>query len=89
MPHQCAGEGSEKFLGGRLLGDVEAGLTNHFPTWRTNFGLIWDIRKRMQCCMLPIGTNYLPADAVEYAELELYLTSFAHGKPMNVPGIRH
>jgi hypothetical protein len=24
-----------------------------------------------------------PADSVEYAELELYLTSFAHGKPMN------
>ena len=39
--------------------------------------------------MLPLGMNYLPADAVEYAELELYLTSFAHGKPMHVPGIRH
>ncbi len=94
--HACAdchtnapGKGAQKFLGGRLLGDVEAGLTNHFPTWRTNFGLIWDIRKRMQFCMLPLGMNYLPADAVEYAELELYLTSFAHGKPMNVPGIRH
>jgi sulfur-oxidizing protein SoxA len=94
--HACAdchtkapGKGAQKFLGGRLLGDVEAGLTNHFPTWRTNFGLVWDIRKRIQWCMLPLGTNYLPADAVEYAELELYLTSFAHGKPMNVPGIRH
>ena len=94
--HACAdchteapGKGARKFLGGRLLGDAEAGLTNHFPTWRTNFGLIWDIRKRMQFCMLPLGMNYLPADAVEYAELELYLTSFAHGKPMNVPGIRH
>lgn len=94
--HSCAdchtnapGKGANKFLGGRLLGDVEAGLTNHFPTWRTNVGLVWDIRKRMQWCMLPLGTNYLPADSVEYAELELYLTSFAHRKPMNVPGIRH
>ena len=94
--HACAdchtsapGKGATKFLGGRLLGDVEAGLTNHFPTWRTGLGAIWDIRKRMQWCMLPIGMNYLPADAVEYAELELYLASFAHGKPMNVPGIRH
>jgi sulfur-oxidizing protein SoxA len=94
--HACAdchtnapGKGASKFLGGRLLGDVEAGLTNHFPTWRTGLGAVWDIRKRMQWCMLPIGMNYLPADAVEYAELELYLTSFAHGKPMNVPGIRH
>jgi sulfur-oxidizing protein SoxA len=94
--HACAdchsnepGKGANKFLGGRLLGDVEAGLTNHFPTWRTSFGLVWDIRKRMQWCMLPLGMNYLAADSVEYAELELYLASFAHGKSMNVPGIRH
>jgi hypothetical protein len=33
--------------------------------------------------------NMLPADAPEYADLELYLTAFDQGKPMNVPGIRH
>ena len=82
------GKGGSKFLGGRLLADVEAGLTNHFPTWWTVPGSIWDIRKRLQWCMLPLGMNYLPADSVEYAELELYLTSFGNGKPMNVPGIR-
>jgi sulfur-oxidizing protein SoxA len=94
--HSCAdchtnapGKGANKFLGGRLLGDVESGLTNHFPTWRTNFGKVWDMRKRMQWCLLPLGMNYLPADSVEYAELELYLTSFAQGKPLSVPGIRH
>ena len=32
--------------------------------------------------------NYLPADAPEYADLELYLTSFDNGKPISVPGIR-
>jgi len=84
----AAGKGANKFLGGRLLDDVEAGLTNHFPLWWTLRNSVWDIRKRIQWCMLPIGMNYLPADSVEYAELELYLTSFAHGKPMNVPGIR-
>jgi hypothetical protein len=57
--------------------------------WRTNFQVVWDIRKRMQWCMLPLGTNMLPADAPEYADLELYLTAFDQGKPMNVPGIRH
>jgi hypothetical protein len=31
----------------------------------------------------------LAADAVEYAELELYLASFDQGKLMSVPGIRH
>ncbi|MBI4634724.1 MAG: sulfur oxidation c-type cytochrome SoxA [Candidatus Rokubacteria bacterium] len=92
--HSCADchtpdKGANKFLGGRLLGDVTDGLTKHFPTWRTSQGQVWDMRKRMQWCMTPLGMNMLPADAIEYAELELYLTSFDKGKPMSVPGIRH
>jgi len=94
--HACAdchtvenGRGADKFLGGRLLANVERGLTRHFPTWRTSQGDVWDMRKRMQWCMTPLGVNMLAADAVEYAELELYLTSFDQGKPMSVPGIRH
>ncbi len=84
-----AGRGADKFLGGRLLADVDAGLTKHFPLWRTSVAAVWDMRKRMQWCMTPLGMNMLPADAVEYAELELFLTSFDNGKPMSVPGIRH
>lgn len=94
--HACAdchtpgpGRGADRFLGGRLLANVDAGLTRHFPTWRTSQGQVWDMRKRMQWCLTPLGMNMLPADAVEYAELELYLTSFDRGKAMNVPGIRH
>ena len=73
----------------RLLANVEKGLTRHFPTWRTSQGDVWDMRKRMQWCMTPLGVNMLAADAVEYAELELFLSSFDQGKPMSVPGIRH
>jgi sulfur-oxidizing protein SoxA len=92
--HACAdchttGKGADRFLGGRLLANVEVGLTRHFPTWRTSQSDIWDMRKRMQWCMTPLGMNMLTADAVEYAELELYLASFEQGKPMSVPGIRH
>jgi L-cysteine S-thiosulfotransferase len=92
--HACAdchteGRGADRFLGGRLLANVEAGLTRHFPTWRTSQGDVWDMRKRFQWCMTPLGSNMLAADAVEYAELELYLTSFDIGKPISVPGIRH
>ncbi len=94
--HSCAdchtkgaGRGSDKFLGGRLLADAEVGLTKHFPLWRTSQGQVWDMRKRMQWCMTPLGMNMLPADAVEYAELEFYLTAFDNGKEMSVPGIRH
>lgn len=94
--HACAdchtpgsGRGADRFLGGRLLGNVENGLTRHFPTWRTSQAQVWDMRKRMQWCLTPLGMNMLPADAVEYAEIELYLTSFDKGKPISVPGIRH
>jgi sulfur-oxidizing protein SoxA len=92
--HACADchtpeKGANKFLGGRLLADVTVGLTRHFPTWRTSQAEVWDMRKRMQWCMTPLGANMLAADAIEYAELELYLTSFDVGKPISVPGIRH
>jgi L-cysteine S-thiosulfotransferase len=92
--HACADchtpeRGANKFLGGRLLGDVTSGLTRHFPTWRTSQNDAWDMRRRFQWCMTPLGTNMLAADSVEYAELELYLTQFDNGKPMSVPGIRH
>jgi sulfur-oxidizing protein SoxA len=92
--HSCADchtpeKGANKFLGGRYLGDVTTGLTRHFPTWRTSQTQVWDMRKRMQWCMTPLGMNMLPSDSVEYAELELYLTSFDKGKPLSVPGIRH
>jgi sulfur-oxidizing protein SoxA len=92
--HACADchtpdKGANKFLGGRLLGDATSGLTRHFPTWRTSQNDAWDMRRRMQWCMTPLGANMLPADSIEYAELELYLTQFDNGKPLNVPGIRH
>lgn len=79
-----------KWLGGRYLGraDVSLGFTRGYPAWRTSFGEVWGLRRRIQWCMLPHGTNNLSAEAVEYAELELYLASFDHGKPMNAPGLK-
>jgi len=92
--HACADchtpeRGANKFLGGRWLADVTDGLTRHFPTWRTDRNEVWDMRKRFQWCMTPLGANMLAADAVEYAELELFLTTFDVGKPITAPGIRH
>ena len=92
--HACADchtpdKGANKFLGGRLLGNAFDGFTKHFPLWRTSQAEVWDMRKRFQWCMTPLGMNMLPADAVEYAELEMFLTTFDTGKPLSVPGIRH
>lgn len=91
--HACADchdaeRGAGRFIGGRVLSVTRDGLSKHFPHWFTPVQVVWNIRKRFQFCMLPLGMNYLPADAPEYADLELYFTAFDNGKPMNVPGIR-
>lgn len=91
--HACADchetdRGAGRYAWARLLSVAHQGLTKHFPLWFMAYRGVWDIRKRFQVCMLPLGMNYLPADAPEYADLELYLTAFDNGKPMSVPGIR-
>jgi len=85
-PEQARG----RWLGGRYLGraDVSLGLTRTYPAWRTSFGEVWSLRRRIQWCMLPHGANNLAADAVEYADLELYMASFDQGKPLNAPGLK-
>ena len=79
---------TRRYAGARVLSVAQTGLTRHFPLWFTIPRRIWSVRTRFQFCMLPLGTNYLAADAPEYADLELYLTAFDNGKPMSVPGIR-
>ena len=91
--HMCADchdpdRGASRFIGGRFLSVTANGLTRHMPTWLTQFQVVWNVRKRFQFCMVPLGMNYLPADAPEYADLELYFTAFDNGKPMSVPGMR-
>jgi sulfur-oxidizing protein SoxA len=91
--HACADchdveRGGGRYIGGRRLSVTADGLTRNFPYWFTIVETLWNVRHRLQFCMLPLGMNYLPADAPEYADLELYLTAFDNGKPMSVPGIR-
>lgn len=93
--HSCADCHTEATVGGRWLGGryvgratAEIGLTRTYPAWRTSFEKVWSLRKRIQWCMLPHGANALPADSVEYAELELYLASFEAGKNLEAPGLK-
>jgi sulfur-oxidizing protein SoxA len=80
--------GAKKWVRGQYL-TLMRGQTPHFPTWRTSQEQIWDIRKRFQWCGVAIRANELPPDHAAYGDLELYLTSFSNGLPINVPGIRH
>src|SRR5262249_27378496 len=58
-PTPEGGRGGETSRGGRLRANGEGGLPRHFPTWRTSVADVWDMRKRMQWCMTPLGMNML------------------------------
>lgn len=83
--HQTA---ANKWLRGQYLSTTK-GMMDHFPTYRTSRGEIWDIRKRFQWCNVSVRANELPPDASEYADLELYLTAVNNGQVLSVPGIRN
>lgn len=94
--HACADchterGGAHKFLGGRFLANVEKDAMVNHPYYRTAQARLWDIRIRFQWCMTPIGTNMLPGDAPEYADLETFLISkqTQRGDTMLVPRVSH
>ena len=88
--HTSRGGGGE-WLTGRIMANIEdedSAMVNH-PYWRTAQSRVWDIRTRMQWCMTPVSTNYLPGDAPEYADLETYLISEQEGQEVRVPRFAH
>jgi len=84
----CHGISANKWLRGQYLTSF-LGMYDHFPTYRTSRGEVWDIRKRFQWCGVAIRANELPPDAAEYGDLELYLAVLNKGRKLDVPGIRH
>ncbi|MCK5521532.1 MAG: sulfur oxidation c-type cytochrome SoxA [Thiomargarita sp.] len=84
----CHQENAEKWIRGQYLIHRE-GMYDHFPTYRTSRGAIWDIRKRIQWCGVSIRANELPPDAPEYGDIEIYLATLNNGRILNVPGLGH
>ena len=83
--HQVA---ARRWIRGQYRAGMES-MLDHFPTYRTSRGEIWDIRKRFQWCNVAIRANELPPDAAEYGDIEIYLTERNNGLKLSVPGIRH
>ncbi len=84
----CHSIGANRWIRGQWLGEFK-GQLDHFPTWRTSRGEIWDLRKRFQWCNVAVRADELPPDAAEYGDIELALAIKNNGLPLNVPGIRH
>lgn len=84
----CHAMNTNKWIRGQYL-VKPLGMYDHFPTYRTSRGEIWDIRKRFQWCNVSVRANELPPDAPEYGDIEIYLATFNNGRILSVPGIRH
>jgi len=84
----CHGILANRWIRGQYLVGMSS-IYDHFPTYRTSRGKIWDIRKRFQWCGVSIRANELPPDAPEYGDIEMYLATINQGQKLNVPGIRH
>lgn len=84
----CHEQSAGKWLRGQYISAFRGQIT-HFPEWRTSRGEIWDIRKRIEICILATRANPPPPTAKEYVELELALSAMSQGLPLQVPGIRH
>jgi sulfur-oxidizing protein SoxA len=84
----CHQKSANKWARGQWLGEAR-GQYDHFPLWRTSRNETWDIRRRFQWCNIQVRANELPPDAVEYADLELYLRKANEGLKLTAPNIRH
>ncbi len=84
----CHVKNANKWIRGQYL-VKPLGMYDHFPTYRTSRGEIWDIRKRFQWCNVSARANELPPSAPEYGDLEIYLATLNNGRILSVPGIRH
>ncbi|EDN69619.1 sulfur/thiosulfate oxidation proteins SoxXA [Beggiatoa sp. PS] len=84
----CHGLLANRWIRGQYLVSMSS-IYDHFPTYRTSRGEIWDIRKRFQWCNVSIRANELPPNAPEYGDIEIYLATINQGQKLSVPGIRH
>ncbi len=84
----CHESGANKWIRGQYLTGF-VGMMDHFPTYRTSRGEIWDIRKRFQWCGVAVRANELAPDAQEYGDIEMYLMAKNNGRILSIPGIRH
>lgn len=83
--NDCHEKNSGKWIRGQYIKQL-TGIMDHYPTYRSGRDAIWDISKRIQWCNQAARANYLPADAAEYADIELYLTVKSNGRKLSVPG---
>lgn len=64
------------------------GHATHWPVYRAKWGEVGTLHRRFQGCNEQVRAKKLPAQSVEYRNLEYFLTHMSNGLPLNGPAAR-
>ncbi|MDE2089364.1 MAG: sulfur oxidation c-type cytochrome SoxA [Gammaproteobacteria bacterium] len=76
-----------KYVRSNLL-SAGIGKVVSFPLYRAKWGSIGTLDKRFRGCNKQVRAKPLPAQSVEYRDLEYFLSYMSNGLPVNGPGYR-
>lgn len=64
------------------------GHPSHFPVYRSKFGKMISLHSRFYGCIRDVRAKPFPEQAIEYRNLEYFLTYMSNGLAVNGPGAR-
>ncbi|HEV2628480.1 MAG TPA: sulfur oxidation c-type cytochrome SoxA [Pseudolabrys sp.] len=64
------------------------GIMNAMPIYRSTWGGMGTVSRRLQSCNSQVGGVPLPGESEEYRDVEYYLSYMANGLPISGPGTR-
>jgi len=64
------------------------GIMNAMPIYRSTWGGMGTVSRRLRTCNSQVGAEPLPAESDEYRNVEYYLSYMANGLPISGPGTR-
>ena len=82
---QCHNDNWDKRLAGNTIPQAQP---TGYPVYRLQWQEIGSLRRRLRNCLIGMRAEPYPDSAIEYVELELYMTWRANGLKIETPAVR-
>jgi L-cysteine S-thiosulfotransferase len=82
---QCHNDNWGKRLAGSTIPQAQP---TGYPVYRLEWQEIGSLRRRLRNCLIGMRVEPYPGNAIEYVELELYMTWRANGLKIETPAVR-
>jgi sulfur-oxidizing protein SoxA len=82
---QCHNDNWDKRLAGNTIPQAQP---TGYPVYRLEWQEIGSLRRRLRNCLIGMRAEPYPDNAIEYVELELYMTWRANGLKIETPAVR-